>query len=486
MKKNVKLTCFIVLCMFAVLYIVPSASADVAKPDWVSGDKWEYASSEYGITTTTTLEFEAVKTINVNGTDYEVYSMKKEDKISMYGINLTYPGQVYYQRSDLGMVKMDQTMSILGFSTSDVTTYAPPKKDCKFPLSVGQTWTETYTEITYSTMDDEITSYYEETYTDIYTVLSQETVTVEAGTFETYKIQCVDEDGDSIYSWYSPDVKNFVKMSVGTSTSQLTSYEVTAPKTSGNGDPKEVGADGEFDLFAMPYLLFLILIPVIVVVLAAGLVARGRKKKKTQAQVASQPTAAYTVQGAPAAQPQYTQAQAQPRYAQQPAQQTAQPRYAQQPAQQTNQQWYAQQAAAQPGYAQAPQRTAPVSRAAPKQAQAPLRTAPARTQAARPPARAAPPRAQPAQAPQRTAPAQRAAPKRAQTQPARPPAQPKPTPKTQPARAPPPRQAPPPKQQQPPPPPPPNPVYPCPTCKQPLDLIKQYNRWYCRTCKKYP
>lgn len=25
----------------------------------------------------------------------------------------------------------------------------------------------------------------------------------------------------------------------------------------------------------------------------------------------------------------------------------------------------------------------------------------------------------------------------------------------------------------------------CPTCNQPLELIQQYNRWYCRTCQKY-
>jgi hypothetical protein len=36
------------------------------------------------------------------------------------------------------------------------------------------------------------------------------------------------------------------------------------------------------------------------------------------------------------------------------------------------------------------------------------------------------------------------------------------------------------------PPPQPQPQVPlCPTCGQPLELIQQYNRWYCRTCQKY-
>jgi hypothetical protein len=386
----------------------------------------------------TSLEFEDVKTINVNGTDYEVYYMKKEDTTSAYGFNITQPSDVYYQKSDLGMVKMDQTTTFLGIDSSSVTTFAPPKKDCKFPLSVGQSWTETFTEISYSSMDDEILFYNEETKTNTYTVLLQEEVIVEAGTFDAYKIQCDDGSAGATYSWYVPEVKNFVKMSAGGNTYELTSYEVTAPKTSGDGDGTEIGEEGGFDLFTMPYLLFLILIPIIVVVLAVGLVARGRKKKRTQAQVASQPTVDFTVQSVYDTQPVGGYAMAQ-----QPVQ---------------------------------PQRTAPVKpvaqRAAPKQAA--QRPAPQRTQAARPPPKAAP--------------AKRPAPKQAQTQPTRPPAHPRPTPKTQPVAATPPRQAPPPKQQQPPPPPPPPPTpsYPCPTCMQPLDLIKQYNRWYCRNCKKYP
>jgi hypothetical protein len=480
-KKNAKLTCFIVLCLFAVLYIVPSASADVAKPEWVSGDKWVYTSSVYGILTTTTLEYDGVETLTVNETSYDVYVIKKDETTSAYGLNLTYLGQVYYQRSDMGMVKTNQSWELLGMN-SNIATYAPPKKDSKFPLSVGQTWTETYTEISISTFNGEIFTYEEKPSTATYTVLLQEEITVAAGTFDTYKIECDGGGAGRTYSWYAPEVKNYVKMSGGGVTTQLSSYEVTAPQTSGNGDPQEIGEEGggEFDLFAMPYLLFLILIPVIVAVLAVGLVAMKRKKKKTQAQVASQPTVDFSVQGAPAAQPQYTQATAQPRYTQQPVQQTAQPRYT-----------------------QAPQRTAPARKAPPKQTQATRasqRTAPARkappkrsqTPTAQAPQRTAPAR----KAPQRTAPARppakRATPKQTQTQPARPPSHPRPTPKTQPVR-PPPSQAPPKqvapaqKQMPPPPPPPPAPVvHPCPTCKQPLDLIKQYNRWYCRNCKKYP
>ncbi|MEM2111823.1 MAG: hypothetical protein QXX08_08095, partial [Candidatus Bathyarchaeia archaeon] len=38
----------------------------------------------------------------------------------------------------------------------------------------------------------------------------------------------------------------------------------------------------------------------------------------------------------------------------------------------------------------------------------------------------------------------------------------------------------------PPPPPPPSQVFPtCPTCRQPLAYIPEYNRMYCSRCKKY-
>ena len=36
-------------------------------------------------------------------------------------------------------------------------------------------------------------------------------------------------------------------------------------------------------------------------------------------------------------------------------------------------------------------------------------------------------------------------------------------------------------------PPPPTPVYQyCPTCRQPMTFVQQYNRWYCNYCRKYP
>jgi heme/copper-type cytochrome/quinol oxidase subunit 2 len=360
LRKNVKLTCIIIFCLFAILYFLPQASADAPKPEWVNGDKWEYTSSVYGILTTTTTEYDGVETITVNETSYDVYIIKKDETTSAYGFNLTYPGHAYYQRSDMGMVKMDQTMTLLGMTSSDVTTYAPPKKDCKFPLSVGQIWTETFTEITYSSMDDEIITYDEETYTNTYIVSLEEEITVTAGTFDTYKIECEDEDGYTIYSWYAPEVKNFVKMSSGGVTTQLSSYEVTPPKSSHSGDGKEGGSD----LFVILYFLVLILILIIVAVLAVSHEAR-KRKKRAQAQVADQPTVDFSVQSAYVAQP--------------------------------------------PAHPRPMSKTKPVVPAASKQTPPP------------PPA-----------------------------------------------------------------PPPVTPVYPCPTCSQPLELIKQYNRWYCRNCKKYP
>jgi hypothetical protein len=350
-----------------VLYFPPSTSADAPKPEWVSGDRWVYTRTSFGVTLTTILEFDGIEILTVNGTSYDVYVIKKNETTSGFGINLTYLECVYYQRSDMGMVKKNQSWELLGMY-NNIITYAPPKKDFKFPLSVGQTWTETYTEISYTILNGEIITYEEKYNTITNTVLLQEEVMVAAGTFNAYKIEC-DGGGEGMtYSWYAPEVKNYVKMSGGGVTTQLSSYEVSDPQTSSNGDPDGIEDDDGFDLFAIPYLLFMILI--IVVVLAVGLVARGRKRR-TQAQVASQPNVDYAVQRANAVQ------------------------------------------------------SHPHS---------------------------------------------------------------KPMPKTQPAAAL-ARQALQPVQQEVPPPPPPppvTPVYPCPSCKQPLELIKKYNRWYCRNCKKYP
>jgi hypothetical protein len=421
MKRKTKLIVLVVLCIFAVQCLAVPAAGEDEMPGWKVGDTWEYGMSSSGVSMNMTLEVEEIKTITVNGTDYNVYSVTNEMVASLYGYEITSQGHNYHRTTDLAIVKNEMSTSFMGMSSGNGATYNPPKKECSFPVDVGKTWSQTITEAQISYTDGEMTDYYEYETTYECRVSEMETITVPAGTFETYKIVSEDEWGDESYSWYSPKVKYFVKMSSGDPSDptdiELKSYDVASSKGGSTTESNEFGLS---TLFEMPYLLFLIIIPVIVIVLAVALVARSKKKKRTQAQIQSKETVDFVV---PSATAQQTQAARVP-------QRTAAPR--------------------------PPVRTQ--QKAAPRQAAAPPRQ-PQRTAPPRPPVKAQPKPVQ--QAP----PAQK------------PVAQPRPV-----------QQQAPPVQQQPPPPPPPPPAVvknPCPTCKQELSLIQQYNRWYCHTCGKY-
>ncbi len=78
-----------------------------------------------------------------------------------------------------------------------------------FPLYVGKKWVKAAT----GDRSDGVGGDYLFTYT----VISSEVVAVHAGSFKAFKVECVQEfvkTGDKIttYSWYSPEVKNEIKL----------------------------------------------------------------------------------------------------------------------------------------------------------------------------------------------------------------------------------------------------------------------------------
>ncbi len=284
----------VVFCLLLVQSLPSTAFGQAAKPVWVEGDIWKYETSQMDLyTQNDTFEFSEISTINLNGTEYEVCVLDTTSVISMYGIEITYTGHNYYLRSNLAVVKTEMTMSMMGMSSSTVTTYEPPKEDYDFPLSVGKSWTSTFTESSYTTFNGNFMGYNNDTKTVSYTVLEEGSTTVEAGEFECYLIEADDGEGTITSIYYSEEVKNAVKIrsesgGMMIEELELTYYEVTLP--SGNGGDGDGGTGGGgFDLFAMPWLLLLILIPIILVAFIVGLVA-ARKRKQAREAAAPSPT----------------------------------------------------------------------------------------------------------------------------------------------------------------------------------------------------
>lgn len=278
-----------------------SAMAQVQMPEWKKGDKWEYEMSFEDLSVKYVTKVKDITTINVNNTNYNVFEV--ESSMSFMGGSQKTTN--YHLTSDLSIVKDVISTSGGGSEETQETTYQPPKKDLNFPLTVGKKWTSTYELSNY----DEEYGYSNYTESMEYEVVAIETITVDAGTYECYKIVSSDDWGfNNITSWYSPEVKNMAKISTE---SFGLSFEM---ELTSKGTEEE---EGGFDLFAMPWLLLLILIPIILIILIVALVSGKRKRAKAKvppSQTPKQPHATTTPVITPASRP------PPPRIIQQPAQ----------------------------------------------------------------------------------------------------------------------------------------------------------------------
>ena len=236
---------------------------DCEKPDWEVGDEWKYDMTVLGMTGTVTYKVSDVTSINVNGTNYDVYDMEIKGS---GGIQHT-----YYLNNNLALVKTEAPST--GTGSGMTWTYDPPKEEFDFPLVVGKTWNSTYTQSISGGGLDPLNV----TLIENYTVVKIESVTVKAGTFECYRIESHDENEiTNTTRWYSKEVKNVVKSSVKIS-ELTTEMELISFTFDGKGE----GSDPP----ALPNLLLFIIITLIILGIVIGLAVRrkGKKAKETRA-----------------------------------------------------------------------------------------------------------------------------------------------------------------------------------------------------------
>ncbi|UCE35948.1 MAG: hypothetical protein JSW00_10300 [Thermoplasmata archaeon] len=264
MKGITRLFAIIVSFVFLIEVLAFTAAGDAEMPEWKEGDQWKYQMTAFGMSVPVTYEVSEITFIDVNDKNYEVYDLK----FSIMGSEQHH----YYHTSSMGLVKTKIPTYIGSEEKLLEYVYDPPKKEYDFPLTEGKKWTSSHTSSTY---DDDY-GWMNSTEDIDYEVVEIETITVEAGTFECYRIDSEDDYGYTNTSvWYSPKVKNMVKSSVeafGIETEmELTSYSIAGGNGDGNGDGS--------DLLSNPLMLLLIIIPIIIVVLVVVLVMKGKSKR---------------------------------------------------------------------------------------------------------------------------------------------------------------------------------------------------------------
>jgi hypothetical protein len=266
MLRKISRIAFSVMILLSILLnSTPVVISDAELPEWEVGDKWSYETPYYGLTLEERREVTNITTINVNGTNYDVYVLQTTASSLPWGDFTSYN---YISISNMALVR---TMVIWSYGTNGtetITIYQPPLENFDFPLSVGKTWTSTYTSSQY----DETTGYINWTETLYYQVTGTEKIKVKAGTFKCYVIEESNEWGDiSQRTWYSSEVKNSVKKEdIGRITieKQLTSYSIK-----GMGDEEKFGIPTRF------IIILIISIPIILILLINNVIVRKKRKE---------------------------------------------------------------------------------------------------------------------------------------------------------------------------------------------------------------
>ena len=238
------------------------SSSDI--PTWYVNDYWTYTvnpliytspnGSFTGTITNLKQQVTAITTINHHGTNTEAYEITITGSITG---DLTYEGITgdlqgtitgtsYVRQADLA----ELTTSITSTGTITViiiqqpytltfqSDFQPTFELYDFPINTGEHWNTT----TYTTNSGyfQIGDLINDTFTantwinETIVCPTQETITVPAGTFTTYKINHGSTD-----AWYAPDVKNILKTHISQTTTNttlemtlsLTNYNIATPET---------------------------------------------------------------------------------------------------------------------------------------------------------------------------------------------------------------------------------------------------------------
>lgn len=232
-----------VICVLLVMALaaMPAAAVNRSK-----GDYWTYTMSfdamgfgALGLNTNGTLTYTCVDqdTITIGGTSYDVNVMRISGGASGgvdylgFEMSVTLGGYLYETLDGMALAKADMTTwTNMTFGTGTfqlssraeietMTTYSPPLLSGFNPSTAepGDIWTETVESTTTTTewingtmqgtpaLDSGVL-----TYTNV-VASAKETVTTEAGTFETLRITSTDSDGNSVVYWWSSKAQNFVK-----------------------------------------------------------------------------------------------------------------------------------------------------------------------------------------------------------------------------------------------------------------------------------
>src|SRR5207245_1686323 len=253
------------------------AKASMDRPTWSAGNFWVYnissGSGPATVTGTFRMDVSGTETVTLNGTPYPSYRVASDLKIPL-GAGLTFEvfPVIWFSVDTLAIVKIQATVPpILNLTTQTTVVVAgSPPQTIQWPLTAGATWSSS-TEVWTSSMNATRTTWSHATLLTNFSVQSDATITVPAGTFSPTPLKELSASGTDTTHFWSAQVGNWVRVGSYNRTGQnsqnfnLTSYGYSGPGFFGSV------------ILGLPVWIWLILLVVILVAVIGFFAVRRRK-----------------------------------------------------------------------------------------------------------------------------------------------------------------------------------------------------------------
>ena len=253
------------------------AKASMDRPTWSAGNFWAYnitsGSGASMVTGIFRMDVAGTETVTLNGTGYPCYRVTSDFKIPFGGgLSFEVFPVIWFSVDTLAIVRIQAVVpAILNLTTQTTVTIAgSPPQTIQWPLTAGATWSSS-TEVWTSSMNATRTTWSHATLLTNFSVQSDATITVPAGTFSTTPLKELSANGTYTTNFWSAQVGNWVRVGSYNSTGgntqnfNLTSYGYSGP-----------GFFGSI-ILGLPVWIWLILLVVIVVAIIGFFAVRRRK-----------------------------------------------------------------------------------------------------------------------------------------------------------------------------------------------------------------
>ncbi len=219
------------------------AKASMERPTWSAGNFWAYnissGSGPGAVTGTFRMDVAGTETVTLNGTGYPCYRVTSDFKLPLGGgLSFEIFPVIWFSVDTLAVVRIQATVPpILNLTTQTTVVIAgSPPQTIQWPLTADATWSSS-TDVWTSSTNATRTTWSHSSLSTTFSVQSDATITVPAGTFSTTPLKELSANGTYTTNFWSAQVGNWARVGSYNGTGQTTRRDdASGDATAGTAD----------------------------------------------------------------------------------------------------------------------------------------------------------------------------------------------------------------------------------------------------------